>query len=132
MNAVSGRPIASWSTTARVAADDAALLQPAHPLVDRGGGQPGGPAQVGVAHPAVGQEQADDACGRGLPRGSGYAHPSGRRAARTGPGGTMTAMTERLMLLDSASLYFRAFYGVPDTRRSPTSRRPTRCAASST
>ena len=29
----------------------------------------------------------------------------------------MTAMTERLMLLDSASLYFRAFYGVPDTRR---------------
>ena len=31
----------------------------------------------------------------------------------------MTAMTERLMLLDSASLYFRAFYGVPDTRRSP-------------
>jgi 5'-3' exonuclease len=28
-------------------------------------------------------------------------------------------MTERLMLLDSASLYFRAFYGVPDTRRSP-------------
>jgi 5'-3' exonuclease len=28
-------------------------------------------------------------------------------------------MTERLMLLDSASLYFRAFYGVPDTVRSP-------------
>jgi len=26
-------------------------------------------------------------------------------------------MTERLMLLDSASLYFRAFYGVPDQRR---------------
>ena len=31
----------------------------------------------------------------------------------------MCAMTERLMLLDSASLYFRAFYGVPDRRRSP-------------
>jgi 5'-3' exonuclease len=28
-------------------------------------------------------------------------------------------MTERLMLLDAASLYFRAFYGVPDTVRSP-------------
>ena len=27
-------------------------------------------------------------------------------------------MTQRLMLLDSASLYFRAFYGVPDQRRS--------------
>jgi len=28
-------------------------------------------------------------------------------------------MTQRLMLLDSASLYFRAFYGVPDQRRDP-------------
>lgn len=28
-------------------------------------------------------------------------------------------MTQRLMLLDSASLYFRAFYGVPDQRQSP-------------
>jgi 5'-3' exonuclease len=28
-------------------------------------------------------------------------------------------MTPRLMLLDSASLYFRAFYGVPDQRRTP-------------
>ncbi|MEO8851715.1 MAG: 5'-3' exonuclease [Allobranchiibius sp.] len=28
-------------------------------------------------------------------------------------------MTRRLMLLDSASLYFRAFYGVPDRRSSP-------------
>jgi 5'-3' exonuclease len=28
-------------------------------------------------------------------------------------------VTDRLMLLDSASLYFRAFYGVPDTVRSP-------------
>lgn len=28
-------------------------------------------------------------------------------------------MTERLMLLDTASLYFRAFYGVPDTVRGP-------------
>jgi 5'-3' exonuclease len=32
----------------------------------------------------------------------------------------MSAMTTgRLMLLDSASLYFRAFFGVPDQRRSP-------------
>jgi 5'-3' exonuclease len=28
-------------------------------------------------------------------------------------------MSDRLMLLDTASLYFRAFYGVPDTVRSP-------------
>ncbi|MEJ1155322.1 5'-3' exonuclease [Microbacterium marmarense] len=28
-------------------------------------------------------------------------------------------MTDRMMLLDSASLYFRAFYGVPDTVRAP-------------
>lgn len=28
-------------------------------------------------------------------------------------------MTQRLMLLDSASLYFRAFHGVPDQRQSP-------------
>ncbi|MDQ1538927.1 MAG: hypothetical protein QOE58_3320 [Actinomycetota bacterium] len=28
-------------------------------------------------------------------------------------------MNQRLMLLDSASLYFRAFYGVPDQRRNP-------------
>ena len=31
-------------------------------------------------------------------------------------------MTDRLMLLDSASLYFRAFYGVPDTVRAPDGR----------
>lgn len=30
----------------------------------------------------------------------------------------MKPVTDRLMLLDSASLYFRAFYGVPDTVRS--------------
>ncbi|HWU57129.1 MAG TPA: flap endonuclease, partial [Microbacteriaceae bacterium] len=28
-------------------------------------------------------------------------------------------MTERLMLLDTASLYFRAFYGIPDSVRGP-------------
>ncbi|MCR2827155.1 flap endonuclease, partial [Microbacterium sp. zg.Y909] len=28
-------------------------------------------------------------------------------------------MTDRLMLLDTASLYFRAFYGVPDKVRAP-------------
>ena len=31
----------------------------------------------------------------------------------------MAVMTTRMMLLDSASLYFRAFYGVPDRRRFP-------------
>lgn len=31
-------------------------------------------------------------------------------------------MTSRLMLLDTAALYFRAFYGVPDTVRSPDGR----------
>ena len=39
---------------------------------------------------------------------------------------------ERLMLLDSASLYFRAFFGVPDERSDPTPRRTTRSAACST
>lgn len=34
----------------------------------------------------------------------------------------MTPVTDRLMLLDSASLYFRAFYGVPDTVRAPDGR----------
>src|SRR3954452_11544728 len=28
-------------------------------------------------------------------------------------------VTDRLMLLDSASLYFRAFYGVPDSVKAP-------------
>ncbi|HWO50848.1 MAG TPA: flap endonuclease, partial [Ornithinibacter sp.] len=28
-------------------------------------------------------------------------------------------MPDRLMLLDSASLYFRAFFGVPDQRSTP-------------
>jgi 5'-3' exonuclease len=31
----------------------------------------------------------------------------------------MNPVTDRLMLLDSASLYFRAFYGVPDTVKAP-------------
>ena len=38
-----------------------------------------------------------------------------------------------LMLLDSASLYFRAFYGVPETHdRARTARRSTRSAGCST
>ena len=41
----------------------------------------------------------------------------GRRAV--GPACQDERVTERLMLLDSASLYFRAFYGVPDTVRAP-------------
>ncbi|GAA1695032.1 5'-3' exonuclease [Microbacterium sediminicola] len=32
---------------------------------------------------------------------------------------TMSTHSDRLMLLDSASLYFRAFYGVPDTVHAP-------------
>ena len=43
-----------------VPADHTPLLQPADPLVHGRGGQPGGPAQVGVAHPAVAAQQADD------------------------------------------------------------------------
>jgi 5'-3' exonuclease len=31
----------------------------------------------------------------------------------------MTVMTDRLMLLDTAGIYFRAFYGVPDTVTAP-------------
>ena len=43
-----------------VAADDTALLQPAHPLVHGRGGQARGLAQVGVAHPPVLDEQIHD------------------------------------------------------------------------
>ncbi len=32
---------------------------------------------------------------------------------------TMAVMTDRLMLLDTAGIYFRAFYGVPDTVTAP-------------
>lgn len=35
------------------------------------------------------------------------------------------ASSDRLMLLDSASLYFRAFFGVPDQRSDPSSEPPT-------
>ncbi len=34
----------------------------------------------------------------------------------------MSAVADRLMLLDTASLYFRAFYGVPDTVKAPDGR----------
>jgi 5'-3' exonuclease len=34
-------------------------------------------------------------------------------------GGIISDVTSRLMLLDTASLYFRAFFGVPDTLRAP-------------
>ncbi len=33
--------------------------------------------------------------------------------------GRITRVTQRLMLLDTASLYFRAFFGVPDSMRAP-------------
>jgi len=36
-----------------------------------------------------------------------------------GGGGYSRAMPDRLLLLDSASLYFRAFFGVPDQRSTP-------------
>ena len=42
------------------ALDDPALLEPADPLVDRGGRHADGLAEVGVAHPAVLDEQLDD------------------------------------------------------------------------
>src|SRR5699024_2190917 len=40
---------------------------------------------------------------------------------RTGPSRAWQdrSMSSRLMLLDTASLYFRAFYGLPDTLRAP-------------
>ncbi|MDN5853199.1 MAG: flap endonuclease, partial [Actinomycetia bacterium] len=31
----------------------------------------------------------------------------------------MAETAKRLLLLDTASLYFRAFYGIPDTLRAP-------------
>ncbi len=35
----------------------------------------------------------------------------------------MRDVTGRLMLLDTASLYFRAYFGVPDSVRAPDARR---------
>ena len=40
-------------------------------------------------------------------------------AGRTGMGHTVRVNDGRLMLLDTAALYFRAFYGVPDSVRAP-------------
>src|SRR5215510_8174852 len=44
----------------RVAADQPAALQPAHPLVGRGDRQPGLAGQVGEAHPAVVRQQQEN------------------------------------------------------------------------
>ena len=60
MKAVSGRPDRLGVDDGGIAADDTALFQPAHPLVHGRGGQAGGLAQVGVAHPPVLDEQIHD------------------------------------------------------------------------
>lgn len=42
-----------------------------------------------------------------------------RGAAGTGTGGKLSRMSRPLLLLDAASLYFRAFYGVPESITAP-------------
>ena len=109
----------------RVALDDAALLEPAHPLVDGRGRHAQGLAEVGVADPAVLGEEVDDATVEVFHGVS--SSPGGARTARTarpvgvGRRGRLLSghAADRLMLLDSASLYFRAFFGVPDQRSTP-------------
>ena len=60
-----------------VTADQAALLEPLHALMDGRGGQTGGLAEVGERHPAIGGQQREDLpirllhCGRLAPRVTG-------------------------------------------------------------
>jgi hypothetical protein len=82
-----------------VALDDAVLLQPAHPLVDRGHREPGLPGKLGEAHPPVaGQQRHDRAVDllhvatvspRAAPRGTGGPAASPR------PGGADDFITKR-------------------------------------
>ena len=58
--AVSGRAQGVGVDDGAVAADDAALLEPFHALVDGRGRQSGGLAQLGVRHAAVTLQQPDD------------------------------------------------------------------------
>ena len=81
MNAVSGRSEGRVVDHCGVALDDAALLEAAHPLVDRGGGHAHGLAEVGVAHPAVLREEVDDAAVLVFHD----SHPTEPAAARVGP-----------------------------------------------
>src|SRR5690606_34866486 len=63
-------------------------------------------------HVAVGDSERDRDGGHGAPGGRGV------RGAVGGVGHDAD-VTGRLMLLDTASLYFRAYFGVPDTVRAP-------------
>ena len=42
-----------------------------------------------------------------------------RGAVGTGTGGKLSRVSRPLLLLDAASLYFRAFYGVPESITAP-------------
>ena len=100
-----------------VPGDQPALLQPLDPLVHRRGGQTGRLAEVGERHPPVGGQERQDA-----PVEVFHArHPSGPdgRARQRSRHARLARVTSRLMLLDTASMYFRAFYGVPDSVTAP-------------
>ncbi len=67
---------------------------------------------------AHGHPRAGGAVLRRTAPGAGL--PGPRAARRVSAGyGIIVRVTRRLMLLDTASLYFRAFYGVPDSVRAP-------------
>ena len=91
MNAVSGRPSCVVVDGGAVPRDQAALLEPLHPLVHGRGGQPGGLAEVGEGHPAVGGEQLEDPAvgvlhvATGVTRGQGSGSSRGGSACRTAP-----------------------------------------------
>ena len=97
-----------------VPGDEPLLLQPLDALVHRRGRQAGRLAEVGEGHPAVLGEEREDLAVGGL-------HLRGRHARQASDGSCKDrgVTAQRLMLLDTASLYFRAFFGVPDSVQAP-------------
>ena len=129
MNAVSGRPDGLGVDHRRVAADHAALLEPADPLVHRRGGQPGGLAQVGVAHPAVAARAGRRSGGRVLHARTPYgvrarsaADAAGSRAgtcAGEGAGATAACSSASADLADRAVRQADVLHGRPRTASPP-------------
>ena len=71
---------------------------------------------------APGQRRADATARRSCVQAGpdrGFGHASADDAARATVNLVPVDPSNRLMLLDSASMYFRAFYGVPDTFTAP-------------
>ncbi len=91
-----------------------AVDRPAAPLTAVPAGPRGGPRPDPAGRLGAGQD-----AGRRLgDRPAGLTAPGRHDLRRSARRDTMSGMGS-LMLLDTASLYFRAFYGVPDTVRSP-------------